>query len=92
MFILLKYKVSKYDICLLGRSFVRFEGIEEKKAFFSNFFFYRKSSVHLEEKKKNSIQTQLCFRKNAPHIRQHNFTQTFNLAQLTTPKIQTQTF
>ena len=57
MFILLKYKVSKYDICLLGRSFVRFEGIEEKKAFFSNFF-YRKSSVHLEEKKKlntNSI-------------------------------------
>lgn len=48
MFILLKYKVSKYDICLLGRSFVRFEGIEEKKAFFSNFFFYRKSSVHLE--------------------------------------------
>lgn len=54
MFILLKYKVSKYDICLLGRSFVRFEGIEEKKAFFSNFFFYRKSSVHLEEKKKKT--------------------------------------
>ena len=42
MFILLKYKVSKYDICLLGRSFVRFEGIEEKKAFFSNFFFIKK--------------------------------------------------
>ena len=65
---------------------------QKKKKHFLVIFFYRKSSVHLEEKKKNSIQTQLCFRKNAPHIRQHNFTQTFNLAQLTTPKIQTQTF
>ena len=61
MFILLKYKVSKYDICLLGRSFVRFEGIEEKKAFFSNFFFYRKSSVHLEEKKKKLNTNSIMF-------------------------------
>lgn len=57
MFILLKYKVSKYDICLLGRSFVRFEGIEEKKAFFSNFFFIEKVVYIWRKKKKKKLNT-----------------------------------
>ena len=60
MFILLKYKVSKYDICLLGRSFVRFEGIEEKKAFFSNFFFIEKV-VYIWRKKKKKNQYKLNY-------------------------------
>lgn len=60
MFILLKYKVSKYDICLLGRSFVRFEGIEEKKAFFSNFFFIEKV-VYIWRKKKKKTQYKLNY-------------------------------